>query len=101
MSSFEEHEREQAAITASFDIEEMIPAPIDHGEDPEDMNEMRAVWGMALARTCHQMTGTDMDTAISDSISYLLHAAKTMGSTAEQEVRHAIRHFNEETGGPQ
>jgi hypothetical protein len=72
--------------------------PIHGGKDPDDMNAKRMTWGQELAATVREMTGTEPEDAVSDAISYLLHAAPTWGETAEQALRRAIDHFNAETG---
>ncbi len=75
-----------------------LPVPVHGGNDPEDMNAKRQVWGAALARRLMELTGSDPEDAVSDAICDLLHAAPTFGETAEQAVRRAIEHFNAETG---
>lgn len=71
--------------------------PVHGGGDPENMNAKRIAWGQSLAHHCHKLTGTDMEDAVSDAIAYLLHAAPTWGETAEDVIRRAVHHFNEET----
>lgn len=72
--------------------------PVHGGNDPENMNERREEWGLQLADFCsYELTGTDEEDAISDAISYLLHAARRRGLTAKEALRRAVRDFNIET----
>lgn len=72
--------------------------PRHGGQDPDDMNDKRIVWGLSLASYCSMLTGADPEDAVSDAIAYLLHAAPVRGEYAPDALRRAVAHFNAETG---
>jgi len=74
-----------------------ITIPTHGGNDPDDMNDKRAQWGLNAINGIMRDTGTDREDALSDLLADLMHAAHHHGEDFAEELRRACFHFQDET----
>jgi hypothetical protein len=65
--------------------------------DPEEMNDLRAHWAGSALRDFRENTGTDLEDAVSDLLTDLMHWCDRHGQDFEHELRRACLHYEAET----
>ncbi len=88
MSTLEEHEAEQAVITAQTS---KLPP------DPDGQNGDRAEWAELAILAFRKATGTDEEDAVCDLIADLQHWCDRNGYDFEAEVKRGNGHYWAET----
>ncbi len=104
MSNLEDHDREQAGITAMHEHDQSrekmtLPATgsLAGKFDPDGQNEQRASWALQTIHLFQRATGTDDEDALADLLCDLMHWCDRNGESFRLELGRAVMHYEAET----
>lgn len=66
-------------------------------DDPDGMNEERAIWALAAIEEFEGLTGTERENAVADLLCDLMHWSHQTGTNFVHELTRAASHFEAET----
>ena len=70
---------------------------LDGKNDPEDMNDARAIWATAALVQFQRATGSDDGDALCDLLCDFMHWCDRSGEDFAAEMRRAAMHYEAET----